>query len=76
MARGVIGMGGASLAEHGVGRSSLKQSLLLELYGQRGIDEMRAFAGQASARSWSGKLSCGGSCSQGQTDYPRRKRAI
>jgi D-lactate dehydrogenase (cytochrome) len=42
IARGVIAMGGAPLAEHGVGRSAVKQRLLLELYGERGIDEMRA----------------------------------
>jgi D-lactate dehydrogenase (cytochrome) len=42
MARGVIAMGGAPLAEHGVGRSALKQQLLRELYGKRGLDEMRA----------------------------------
>lgn len=42
MARGVIAMGGAPLAEHGVGRSALKQQLLRELYGNKGIDEMRA----------------------------------
>ena len=42
IARAVIAMGGAPLAEHGVGRSTLKQQLLGELYGQRGIDEMRA----------------------------------
>ena len=42
IARGVIDMGGAPLAEHGVGRSALKQHLLRELYGERGIDEMRA----------------------------------
>ena len=42
MARGVIAMGGAPLAEHGVGRSALKQQLLRELYGDNGIDEMRA----------------------------------
>ena len=42
MARGVIALGGAPLAEHGVGRSALKQQLLRELYGQKGIDEMRA----------------------------------
>ena len=41
MARAVIDMGGAPLAEHGVGRSPLKQSLLLDLYGERGIEEMR-----------------------------------
>ena len=42
MARGVARMGGAPLAEHGVGRSALKQQMLLELYGEQGIDEMRA----------------------------------
>jgi D-lactate dehydrogenase (cytochrome) len=42
MARGVIAMGGAPLAEHGVGRSALKQRLLREMYGDHGIDGMRA----------------------------------
>ena len=42
MAREVVAMGGAPLAEHGVGRSALKQRLLRELYGERGIEEMRA----------------------------------
>ena len=42
IARGVIGMGGAPLAEHGVGRSPLKQRLLRELYGEEGIEQMRA----------------------------------
>ncbi len=42
MARAVIAMGGAPLAEHGVGRSALKQQLLRELYGEAGIDQMRA----------------------------------
>jgi D-lactate dehydrogenase (cytochrome) len=41
IARGVIGMGGAPLAEHGVGRSALKQRLLRELYGDEGIEQMR-----------------------------------
>jgi D-lactate dehydrogenase (cytochrome) len=41
MARGVIAMGGAPLAEHGVGRSALKQQLLRELYGESGIEQMR-----------------------------------
>ena len=40
--REAIRLGGSPLAEHGVGRSSLKQSLLHEMYGDRGIDEMRA----------------------------------
>ena len=42
MARGVVAMGGAPLAEHGVGRSAMKQRLLRELYGEKGIAEMRA----------------------------------
>jgi D-lactate dehydrogenase (cytochrome) len=42
IARGVIALGGAPLAEHGVGRSPLKQRLLRELYGETGIAEMRA----------------------------------
>lgn len=41
MAHEVLAMGGAPLAEHGVGRSALKQRLLREMYGDRGIDEMR-----------------------------------
>ena len=41
MARAAIGMGGAPLAEHGVGRSLVKQQLLRELYGEHGIEEMR-----------------------------------
>jgi D-lactate dehydrogenase (cytochrome) len=41
IARGVIGMDGAPLAEHGVGRSALKQRLLRELYGDDGIEQMR-----------------------------------
>ena len=42
IARDVIAMGGAPLAEHGVGRSPLKQQLLRELYGIEGIEQMRA----------------------------------
>lgn len=42
IARIVTEMGGAPLAEHGVGRNALKQAFLLDLYGERGIDEMRA----------------------------------
>jgi D-lactate dehydrogenase (cytochrome) len=42
IARGVVSMGGAPLAEHGVGRSAVKQRLLRELYGDSGIDQMRA----------------------------------
>lgn len=40
--RAAIRLGGSPLAEHGVGRSSLKQKLLRELYGDAGIEEMRA----------------------------------
>lgn len=42
MARAVVAMGGAPLAEHGVGRSAIKQRLLRELYGDEGIEQMRA----------------------------------
>jgi D-lactate dehydrogenase (cytochrome) len=35
-------LGGCPLAEHGVGRNPVKQALLRQLYGERGIDEMRA----------------------------------
>ena len=42
MARGVIALGGAPLAEHGVGRNPLKQMFLRDLYGEKGIEEMRA----------------------------------
>ena len=42
IARQVSAMGGSPLAEHGVGRSPLKQRMLRELYGAQGIDEMRA----------------------------------
>lgn len=39
--RRVIGMGGAPLAEHGVGRNATKQRLLGALYGEAGIADMR-----------------------------------
>ena len=42
MARGVIALGGAPLAEHGVGRNPLKQMFLRELYGENAIEQMRA----------------------------------
>lgn len=42
MARGVIALGGAPIAEHGVGRNPLKQIFLRELYGEEGIEQMRA----------------------------------
>ena len=41
IAREVGAMGGAPLAEHGVGRSALKQRLLRDLYGEEGIEQMR-----------------------------------
>ncbi len=41
LGREVIAMGGSPLAEHGVGRSALKQELLRMLYGDGGIDSMR-----------------------------------
>ena len=40
--REAIRLGGAPLAEHGVGRNAVKQQLLAELYGPHGIEEMRA----------------------------------
>jgi D-lactate dehydrogenase (cytochrome) len=40
--REAVRLGGCPLAEHGVGRSALKQALLRELYGEKGIGEMRA----------------------------------
>ena len=41
LGREVIAMGGSPLAEHGVGRSPLKQALLRMLYGDAGIESMR-----------------------------------
>ena len=40
--RAVAALGGSPLAEHGVGRSPVKQMLLRELYGEEGIASMRA----------------------------------
>ncbi|MGE5360185.1 MAG: FAD-binding oxidoreductase [Bacteroidales bacterium] len=40
--REVIARGGCPLAEHGVGRSPLKQALLRQLYGDEGVEQMRA----------------------------------
>ena len=40
--RQVARLGGSPLAEHGVGRSAVKQALLRELYGDAAIEEMRA----------------------------------
>jgi D-lactate dehydrogenase (cytochrome) len=39
--REALRLGGAPLAEHGVGRSPVKQQLLHMMYGAAGIDEMR-----------------------------------
>ena len=38
----VARLGGCPLAEHGVGRSPVKQALLRGLYGEAGIEQMRA----------------------------------
>ena len=40
--REAMRLGGAPLAEHGVGRNAVKQQLLEQLYGKRGIQQMRA----------------------------------
>jgi D-lactate dehydrogenase (cytochrome) len=40
--REVARLGGCPLAEHGVGRSGVKQALLRGLYGDGGIEQMRA----------------------------------
>jgi D-lactate dehydrogenase (cytochrome) len=40
--REAMRLGGAPLAEHGVGRNAVKQQLLEMLYGKKGVDEMRA----------------------------------
>ena len=42
LGRMAIRAGGAPMAEHGVGRNLIKQRLLRELYGEAGVDEMRA----------------------------------
>src|SRR6185436_3064669 len=42
LGREAIRLGGAPLAEHGVGRNRVKQRLLELLYGRDGIDDMRA----------------------------------
>jgi D-lactate dehydrogenase (cytochrome) len=41
LARLVIEMGGCPLAEHGVGRNPVKQTLLRMLYGEPGVEAMR-----------------------------------
>ena len=40
--REVARLGGSPLAEHGVGRNAVKQALLRQLYGESGIEQMRA----------------------------------
>lgn len=40
--REVARLGGCPLAEHGVGRNPTKQALLRQLYGDHGLEEMRA----------------------------------
>jgi D-lactate dehydrogenase (cytochrome) len=40
--REVTRLQGCPLAEHGVGRNAVKQALLRELYGDAGIEQMRA----------------------------------
>jgi len=40
--RAAVALGGCPLAEHGVGRNPVKQALLRQLYGEAGIEEMRA----------------------------------
>jgi D-lactate dehydrogenase (cytochrome) len=40
--RDAIRLGGAPLAEHGVGRNAVKQELLEQLYGKDGLNAMRA----------------------------------
>lgn len=40
--RAAVALGGCPLAEHGVGRNAVKQQLLRAMYGERGIEEMRA----------------------------------
>jgi len=42
LGREVTRLGGCPLAEHGVGRNAVKQALLRQLYGDSGIDAMRA----------------------------------
>ena len=41
LGREVVRLGGCPLAEHGVGRNPVKQTLLQQLYGEEGIEQMR-----------------------------------
>lgn len=52
----VIAMGGCPLAEHGVGRNPIKQHLLRQLYGDQGINAMRAIKLSLDPN---GSLACG-----------------
>jgi D-lactate dehydrogenase (cytochrome) len=52
----VIAMGGCPLAEHGVGRNPIKQQLLRQLYGDDGINAMRAIKLSLDPN---GSLACG-----------------
>jgi len=54
--REVARLGGCPLAEHGVGRSSVKQALLQQLYGDEGVSEMRTLKSVLDPR---GKLAPG-----------------
>ena len=54
--REIIRWGGCPLAEHGVGRNPTKQALLRQLYGDTGIEQMRAVKRALDPR---GKLSPG-----------------
>jgi D-lactate dehydrogenase (cytochrome) len=40
--RMAIRLGGVPMAEHGIGRNAIKQALLRDLYGEDGIEQMRA----------------------------------
>jgi D-lactate dehydrogenase (cytochrome) len=42
MGEAVLRMGGCPMSEHGVGRDPVKQALLLRLYGEDGLAQMRA----------------------------------
>jgi FAD/FMN-containing dehydrogenase len=42
LGRRVLAMGGCPMAEHGVGRHPVKQQLLREMYGEAGIEQMKA----------------------------------
>jgi D-lactate dehydrogenase (cytochrome) len=54
--REIIRLGGCPLAEHGVGRNRTKQALLRQLYGNAGVEQMRAVK---RALDPAGKLSPG-----------------